>query len=1238
MRFLIIFILVIHSLHAQEQPKVNLPKEKSFSEFPIVKAVKKFFSPRNNPNDAEFSDKDMSSLFGYRVGDTEVHQGTLEVMTNMGSGLSVLVWRSKQQSDAFSKNELSPPQMISATTYETHSSMHILKPDTIKIEGSSAVKPGEVNLIEMYNRYYIFFHKTGRFHKLDYVVEEADKPSERQPRIKEMQVHAVENADNSTEYLIKFKAKEASVLDERVYLFSPGQQKYFKFDDLKQVGHITDYTSATLAQKANSENRIIYQRTLHFPKFSRDGKNIKFEGYEEITKGAAGMQFMPTQYKVESLSDIHKAAADIEEKLNERFVEREAEIHALMEQVRQVWKGGRDQTTNSTKKNRFVIFLGATGTAKTDLGEALADVAYEGRKIKIELNDLTSENDANAITGAREGYKDHEKPTPWEEYKTKYGDRPGVIILDKMDMGDPSIQGLFSKLLSKGKITIKGKELDFSNCVVIGTTTKGANKAYPVGRTYTKVQIEERRKIFNDAKGRELLKQKDSAGPKNAKNAISPDLIGLADSVIVFPPLSTEGAEKIVEKEIKQICEQLKINEQMDIEVDPSLVPTIVKENYRIEDGAWKIKSLAQQLVESSIDKAIEKLGVDSGDDLKVKYIVKGEDELVEITNKSTGKSELFPAPKANVGRTNPLLNPEYAFKLENIGPEMKKKIFEQDQAIDAIAKEMKARAMNPDIQRATSVILMGTTGTGKTEITKVLAEVVYGDPERVGRIDMSAITDEDRARVLFFGDPRNPDYISEFHQILMDYPDGCIINLDELGNVGYRNANGQNPAKTGITQKLYPVFDERYITLPNGKKADLKNYIIVGTTNDGQEQFKNAPSDDERKAIYEEINKRQVANQILLQSGFSEPLVARVDIIVIMGPATQKSRELTLNKFLKNTEKTFIEAHKIKGFKISEETNRIAAEIFYSHEEGARKLRRFGESAISADVGTALLDMKKFGPINGAEVEISVSDSYYNKWYFEGDRPEKRKVTLTLKVTLSDGQSKTFESNVLDNADKHTLVNRDEITLVAFHEAGHAIMNAEELTGQSLRTITVRSKGDYLGYAGFKPTDAKHMTSRQDIVARLGRVLGGREAEIMFARNYLGISAETAIEEIISDGASQDLRMAHDLAVKAIAGGGLTEKSLDLPLDKEGNVKVDDPITMQEISRLLKDGEKYAREMVNHQTNKEVIEKIALRLIDIGMIQGDEVRDFAKSVHHIHKKVCNGHFQALQNKINARN
>ena len=342
----------------------------------------------------------------------------------------------------------------------------------------------------------------------------------------------------------------------------------------------------------------------------------------------------------------------------------------------------------------------------------------------------------------------------------------------------------------------------------------------------------------------------------------------------------------------------------------------------KIKDAQERLDVFQKQLIQNQ-----------SGTSL-IKEEVTRED-IAEVVAKWTG----IPVLKMLQGERDKLL------KLEN---ELHRRVVGQEEAIEAISDAVRrSRAGLQDMKKPIGTFLfLGTTGVGKTELAKALAEYLFDDENALTRIDMSEYQERHSVSRLVGAPPGYVGYDEggQLTEAVRRKPYSVIL-LDEIEKA--------HPDTFNI---LLQVLDEGRLTDNKGRLADFKNTIIIMTSNMGstiiQEQFENIKNSIEATT---EIAKMAVLN--LLKQTVRPEFINRIDEIVMFTPLTHANIREIVGLQLKGVTK-MLSNQQITMDATAEAINYLA-EKGYDPQFGARPVKRIIQREVLNELSKEILSGK---------------------------------------------------------------------------------------------------------------------------------------------------------------------------------------------------------------------------------------------------------------------------------------
>ncbi len=338
------------------------------------------------------------------------------------------------------------------------------------------------------------------------------------------------------------------------------------------------------------------------------------------------------------------------------------------------------------------------------------------------------------------------------------------------------------------------------------------------------------------------------------------------------------------------------------------------REQYQKAD---KLKAERDALLEEK-----EKAEVDWKEKCKDIKLSIGEEEIAEIVSNWTG----IPVKRITEGESEKLA------RLEDL---LSKRVIGQEEAVLAVSKAIKrARAGLKDPKRPIgSFIFLGPTGVGKTELSKALAEAMFGDENLMIRVDMSEYMEKHNVSKLIGSAPGYVGFEEggQLTEKVRRKPYSVIL-FDEI-----------EKAHPEVFNILLQILEDGRLTDSHGRVVSFKNTVIIMTSNIGASEISKmkAPlgfSGGENKARddYEMMKERQMS---ALKDAMKPELINRIDEIIIFHKLTKDNIDKIAEIMFKNLEKRLDE--KDITLTLTEDAKRYIVSQGFNEEYGARPLRR---------------------------------------------------------------------------------------------------------------------------------------------------------------------------------------------------------------------------------------------------------------------------------------------------------
>lgn len=303
---------------------------------------------------------------------------------------------------------------------------------------------------------------------------------------------------------------------------------------------------------------------------------------------------------------------------------------------------------------------------------------------------------------------------------------------------------------------------------------------------------------------------------------------------------------------------------------------------------------------------------------------------ISEVVSSWTG----VPASKMNASETERILS---------MGDKLRERVVGQDEAIAALVKAVKrSRSGVKDPNKPSSFMFAGSSGAGKSELSKALAEFLYDDERALITFDMSEYADKTSVNKLVGASAGFIGYDSRPALEAVRDAGSAVLLFDEA-----------EKADVTVLLTLLGAIEEGRLTLSNGKEVDFKNTIMIFTTNAG------APKDGI-------IDKEKAMEEVRHHEKFRPEFLNRLDDIIIFNPLSVDALKDIANIQLKRLERVI--SHTRLTLELTDSARNRIAYSGYDPAYGGRVVRRI----VSNDIADLISDAIIMGEITpGSHIVI---------------------------------------------------------------------------------------------------------------------------------------------------------------------------------------------------------------------------------------------------------------------------
>lgn len=279
----------------------------------------------------------------------------------------------------------------------------------------------------------------------------------------------------------------------------------------------------------------------------------------------------------------------LEDELHKRVIGQDEAITAVADAVRRSRAGLQDPK----KPIASFIFLGTTGTGKTELAKALADYLFndESMMTRIDMSEYQEKFSVTRLIGAPPGYVGYDEGGQLTEAVRR---KPySVVLFDEIEKAHPDVFNILLQVLDDGHLTDnKGRTVNFKNTIIIMTSNLGSQ--------YIQQQFEH----LNYTNREEVIDKAKVAVMDMLKKTIRPEFLNRIDETIMFLPLTKEQIGDVVRLQLERVKDML---EPQGIELqwtDPA-INYLSDVGYDPEFGARPVKRAIQRYVLNDLSKSL---------------------------------------------------------------------------------------------------------------------------------------------------------------------------------------------------------------------------------------------------------------------------------------------------------------------------------------------------------------------------------------------------------------------------------------------------------------------------------------------------------------------------------------------------------------------------------------------------------------------------------------------------------
>ena len=279
----------------------------------------------------------------------------------------------------------------------------------------------------------------------------------------------------------------------------------------------------------------------------------------------------------------------LEDQLHKRVIGQDEAITAVADAVRRSRAGLQDPN----RPIASFLFLGTTGTGKTELAKTLADYLFndESMMTRIDMSEYQEKFSVSRLIGAPPGYVGYDEGGQLTEAVRR---KPySVVLFDEIEKAHPDVFNILLQVLDDGRLTDnKGRTVNFKNTIIIMTSNLGSK--------YIQQQFE----TINDQNRQQVIEDTKSHVMEMLKKTIRPEFLNRIDETIMFLPLTKKQIGGVVELQLNRVKKMLE-PQGFNLQWTPQAVDFLADVGYDPEFGARPVKRAIQKYVLNDLSKSL---------------------------------------------------------------------------------------------------------------------------------------------------------------------------------------------------------------------------------------------------------------------------------------------------------------------------------------------------------------------------------------------------------------------------------------------------------------------------------------------------------------------------------------------------------------------------------------------------------------------------------------------------------